>query len=41
MVICSQQGADDLNMVQLMSLSPIISSFIKIQNGLPFWYWRT
>jgi len=37
MVMCLEQGANDLHMVQLMSLPPIISCFIKIQNGLPFW----
>jgi len=29
--------ANDLHMVQLMPLPPIISCFSKIQNGLPFW----
>jgi len=38
MVICLEQVANDLHMVQLMPLPPIISCFIKIQNGLPFWY---
>jgi len=38
-VIYLEQGADDLRMVQLMSLPPIISCLIKIQNGLPFWCW--
>ena len=33
-VICLEQSADDLHMVQLMSLLPIISRLIKIQNGL-------
>jgi len=38
MVICLEQGANDLHMVQLMChCHPIISCFIKIQNGLPFW----
>jgi len=37
MVICLEQGANYLHMVQLMSWPPIISCFIKIQNGLPFW----
>jgi len=32
-VICSERGADDLHMVQLM---PIICCFIKIQIGLIF-----
>ena len=36
MVICLERGANDMHMVLLMSL-PIISCFIKIQNGLPFW----
>jgi len=36
-IICLDQGANDLHMVQLMPLPPIISWFIKIQNGLPFW----
>ena len=36
MVICLEWGANDLHMVQLMPLPPIISCFIKIQNGLPF-----
>jgi len=31
----------DLHMVQLMSVPTIISCFIKIQNGLPFWCWLT
>jgi len=35
-VICLECGANDLHMVQLMSLPPIISCFSKIQNGLPF-----
>jgi len=34
-VVCLERGADDLHMVQLISLPPIISCFIKIQNGLP------
>jgi len=36
-VICLECGANDLHMVQLMPLPPIISCFSKIQNGLPFW----
>jgi len=36
MVICLERGANDLHMVQLMPLPPIISCFMKIQNGLPF-----
>ena len=41
MVICLEQGANDLHMVQLMPLPPIITCFIKIQNGLPFRCWLT
>jgi len=41
MVICLEQGAADLHMVQLMPLPPIISCFIKNQNGLPLWCWLT
>jgi len=37
MVICLERGTNDLHMVQMMPLPPIISCFIKIQNGLPFW----
>jgi len=36
-VICLKPSANDLHMVQLMSIPPIIS----FQNGLPFWYWLT
>jgi len=36
-VICLECGANDLHMVQLMPLPPIISCFSKIQIGLPFW----
>jgi len=36
MVICLEQGASDLHMVQLMLLPPIISCFIKIQTGFTF-----
>jgi len=36
MVICLEQGANDLHMVQLMPLLLIISCFIKIQIGLAF-----
>jgi len=36
-VICLECGANDLHMVRLMPLPPIISCFSKIQNGLPFW----
>jgi len=35
MVICLEQGAHDLHMVQLIPLLPIISCFIKILHG--FW----
>ena len=38
---CLEQGANDLHMVQLMPLPPIISCSSKIQNGLPFWCWLT
>ena len=37
MVICVERGAYDLHMVQLMPLPPIISCFIKTQNGLLSW----
>ena len=37
MVICVERGANDLHMVHLMPLPPIISCSSKIQNGLPFW----
>jgi len=36
-VICLECGANDLHMVWLMPLPPIVSCFSKIQNGLPFW----
>jgi len=36
MVICLERGADDLHMVQLMSLPPIISCIIKIRNSSAF-----
>ena len=39
MVICLEQSANDLHMVQLMPLPAIIFCFIKIQNGFPFWYY--
>jgi len=32
-VVCLEQSANDLYMVQLMPLSPTISCSIKIQNG--------
>jgi len=35
-VICLEQSANDLHMVQLMPLQPIIPCFIKIQNGSAF-----
>jgi len=35
-VICIEPGANDLHMVLLMPLLPIISCFIKIQIGLAF-----
>ena len=34
MVICLELGANDLHMLQLITLQPIISCFIKIQIGL-------
>jgi len=36
MVMCLELGVSDLRMVQLMPLSPVISCFIKIQNGSVF-----
>jgi len=36
MVICLKQGANDLHMVQLLPLPPIVSCFIKIQIGSTF-----
>ena len=41
MVICLEQGAIDLHMVQLMPLPPRHLCFSKSQNGLAFWYWLT
>ena len=41
MVICLEQSANDLHMVQLMPLPPHHLCFSKIQNGLSFWYWPT
>jgi len=41
MVICLERGANDLHMVPLMPLPPIISRSSKIQNGLPLWCWLT
>jgi len=37
MVVCLEQVANDLHMVQLMLPHPVISCSSKIQNGLPFW----
>ena len=37
MVICAEQGANDLHMVQLMPLPPHHLLILKIQSGLPFW----
>jgi len=34
-VICLERGADDMHMVQLMPLPPIISFFVKVQKFLP------
>jgi len=36
MVNCLEQGANDLPVVQLMPLPPIISCFVKIQNSFVF-----
>ena len=36
MVICLERGANDLHIVQLMPLPPLVSCFIKIQIGLTF-----
>ena len=41
MVICLEQGASALHMVQLMSLPPHHLCFSKIQNVLFFWYQLT
>ena len=38
MIICLDQGANDLYMVQLMPLPPHRLCFSKIQNGLSFGY---
>jgi len=35
-VICLQRVANVLHMIQLMPLPPIISCFMKIQNGVTF-----
>jgi len=41
-VICLEQGADDLHVVQLMSLPPLhLFSSLKSRIVLPFWYWFT
>jgi len=37
MVICLEQGANDLLMAQLMALPPNHPCFVKIQSCLPFW----
>ena len=41
MVICLEQGTDDLHMVQLMPLTPDHLFFSNIQSGLSFWYQLT
>ena len=41
MIICLQQGANDLHMVQLMPLPPHHVCLGKIQHGLSFWCWLT
>ena len=41
MVICLEQGANDLHMVHMVHCHPIISCFNKIHNGLSFWYQPT
>ena len=44
MVICLEQGADCLHMVQLMPLHPKTPSSLasfKSKLVLPFWYWLT
>ena len=41
MIICLEQGADDLHMVHLMPLPPHHLCISKIQNGFSFWYWPT
>ena len=41
MVICLEQGANDLHTVQLMLLPFHHLCFSKIQNGLSIWYWLT
>jgi len=43
-VICLEQGADCLHMVQLMSLHPKTPSSLasfKSKLVLPFWFWLT
>ena len=37
LIVCLQQGANDLHRVQLMPLPLIISCSSKIQNGLHIW----
>ena len=41
MVICLEQGANDLHMVQLVLLPPHHLCFSKTQNGSTFWYLLT
>jgi len=38
MIISLERGANDLHMVRLMPLHPVISYFSKIQNVLSFLY---
>jgi len=38
MVICPEQSAIDLHMIQFMLLPSHHLLFIKIQNTLPLWY---
>jgi len=40
MVICMECGANDLHMVQLMPLPPIISCIRKIQNCVCVCVWQ-
>jgi len=37
MVICLELSANDLHVLHLMPLPPIILCISKIQNGSPFW----
>ena len=41
LVVCLEQGANDLHMVKLVPLSPHYLCFSKIQNGLSFQYRST